>query len=117
MAASKSEGLETSLPPTDPSSASLVLGGAATVEGRRPTIVSVTTATAIGCKRALRLGLGFVDPQGPAGQLRAVERLDSFRGIVFALVLDEGEPAHPTSHLVERHDHVLNRTDGAESLE
>ena len=108
--------LETSLPPTDPSPASLVLGGTTTVEGGRPTIVSVA-ATAVRGKRALRLGLGFVDPKRPSGQLRAVECLNSFRGIVFFFELDEGEPAHATGHFVERHDHVLNGTDGTESLD
>ncbi len=107
--------LETSLPPTDPSSASLVLEGATTVERGRPT--RVAAAAAVRGKRALWLGLCFVDPQRPAGQLLAVERFDSFRGIAVAFELDEGKPAHTTSRLVEGHHHVLNSTDGAEGLE
>ena len=107
--------LETSLASTNPPTASFVLGRPATVERRNPTIVS--SATAVGGKRALGFGLCFVHSQGPTGQLLSVEGLDSLCGVVFAFELDESESAHTTGHLVEGHHHVLNRTDGAESLE
>lgn len=107
--------LETSLPPADPSAASLVLEGATTVERGCPTRVTAAAAAVRG-KRALWLGLCFVDPQRPAGQLLAIERFDSFRGIAVAFELDEGKPAHTTSRPVEGHHHVLNSTDGAKGL-
>ena len=108
--------LETSLPPADPSAASLVLEGATTVERGCPTGVAAAT-TAVRGKRALWLGLCFVDPQGPAGQLLTVERCDSFRSIAVAFELDEGKSAHTTRRLVEGHHHILNSTDGAKGLE
>lgn len=109
--------LESSLAPADTSSAPLVLGRTTAVERRRPIAVPAAAAAAVGRERALRFGLSFIDPQRPAGQLFTIECFDRFRGIVFALELDEGKPAHATGHPVEGHHHVLDRTDGPERLE
>ena len=108
--------LESALATSDPSAATLVLEGLSAIERRSPTSIP-TTAGAARCEGTRGLRLGLVDPKGPTCQLRPVQSLDRLFGVVIGLELYEGKPTHPARHLVERHENILHRADGAEGLE
>ena len=105
--------LESALAATDPAATTLVLEGLSAIEGRSPS--SITTAAAR-CEGTRGLRLGLVDPKGPTCELRTVQSLDRLFGVVIGLELYEGKSTHPARHLVERHEHILHRADGAEGL-
>jgi hypothetical protein len=77
--------------PAAAESAAATLSAAATAAASSAAAISTATATTTGAMRTLRAGLGFIDGQGSAIILRAVQGRNGRLGLLIAAHFDETE--------------------------